>query len=254
MENSKKCSKCKKIKNFCDFYKRKNSLRSWCKDCEKKYDIKKKQENPNYTKEYYQKNKEYYKKYRQENKEKIKIKRKIYEQKPEVKKRIREYRKTHKRNKEKIKIKSKIYYQKNREKILKKDKIYRKNNKSKINKYQRKYRKDKRKVNVCFKLRNNISNLIRTRLKNHLLSKKGKSTFSFLPYTIDEFKQHLEKQFTKGMSWDNYGYYGWHIDHIKPDSLFNYKSVEDKEFQECWALKNLQPMWAKENIKKGNKY
>ena len=46
--------------------------------------------------------------------------------------------------------------------------------------------------------------------------------------------KHLEKQFTKGMTWENHG--KWHIDHVIPDSHFKYINVEDKEFQECWAL------------------
>ena len=54
------------------------------------------------------------------------------------------------------------------------------------------------------------------------------------------------------MTWDNYGSYWW-IDHIKPRSLFKYEKPEDKEFKECWALKNLQPMEKIANIKKGNK-
>lgn len=53
------------------------------------------------------------------------------------------------------------------------------------------------------------------------------------------------------MSWDNYG--EWHIDHKIPDCKFNYISVNDKEFQKCWALKNLQPLWAIENLRKGSK-
>lgn len=85
----------------------------------------------------------------------------------------------------------------------------------------------------------------------HLLSKNGKSTFTFLPYTIDDLIEHLERLFTVGMTWDNYGY--WHIDHKIPDSSFNYKNVEDEEFQKCWALENLQPLWAEDNIKKGYK-
>lgn len=82
-------------------------------------------------------------------------------------------------------------------------------------------------------------------------SKRGKSTFDFLPYTIDDLVKRLEKQFAGGMTWNNYG--KWHIDHIKPDCSFDYKSTEDKEFQECLALNNLQPLWAIDNFKKGAK-
>ena len=55
------------------------------------------------------------------------------------------------------------------------------------------------------------------------------------------------------MSWENYGSY-WHIDHIKPDSRFIYESVEDIEFKKCWALSNLQPLKAEDNLKKSNKW
>ena len=64
--------------------------------------------------------------------------------------------------------------------------------------------------------------------------------------------EHLEKLFETWMTWGNYG--KWHIDHIKPRSLFNYEKPEDKDFQECWALKNLQPLEASENLKKFNHY
>jgi hypothetical protein len=55
------------------------------------------------------------------------------------------------------------------------------------------------------------------------------------------------------MTMENYGSY-WHIDHIKPRSLFTYTSIEDEQFKKCWALSNLQPLEALENIRKGNKY
>jgi hypothetical protein len=54
------------------------------------------------------------------------------------------------------------------------------------------------------------------------------------------------------MSWDNYG--RWHVDHIKPMVSFNIKEPTDKEFQECWSLKNLQPLWGEDNLSKGSKY
>jgi len=65
----------------------------------------------------------------------------------------------------------------------------------------------------------------------------------------DEMKKHLEKQFTDGMSWDNYGLHGWHIDHISPLSL----STTLNDLLEKAHYTNLQPLWAKDNIKKSNK-
>ncbi len=53
------------------------------------------------------------------------------------------------------------------------------------------------------------------------------------------------------MSFENYG--EWHIDHVVPASNFSYDSFEDKEFKDCWALSNLQPLWAEENLKKGDR-
>ena len=71
-------------------------------------------------------------------------------------------------------------------------------------------------------------------------------------YTVDELKQHLEKQFNDGMTWELFVNGKIHIDHKIPKSIFNFRSVHDLDFKRCWALKNLQPMWAKENIKKAD--
>ena len=52
------------------------------------------------------------------------------------------------------------------------------------------------------------------------------------------------------MSWDNYG--EWHIDHIRPMASFNLQ--EQEEQLKCCHYTNLQPLWAEENLRKGNKY
>ena len=62
---------------------------------------------------------------------------------------------------------------------------------------------------------------------------------------------HLAKQFAEGMTWDNYG--KWHVDHIIPKSFFKFGDTKDGGFQQCWALSNLQPLWASENCSKGAK-
>jgi len=76
--------------------------------------------------------------------------------------------------------------------------------------------------------------------------------FKILGYTRKELKNHLEKQFTKDMTWKAFRNGDIHIDHIKPQSLFNLKDIND--VKECWSLNNLQPLWAKDNIVKSNKY
>lgn len=73
-----------------------------------------------------------------------------------------------------------------------------------------------------------------------------------LGYTKEELKNHLEKQFTNNMNWKDFRNGKIHIDHIKPQSLFNLKDIND--IKECWSLDNLQPLWAKDNIRKSNKY
>ena len=68
---------------------------------------------------------------------------------------------------------------------------------------------------------------------------------------MEKLKKHLEKQFQKGMTWNNYGMYGWHIDHIIPCSAFNLNL--ESEQRKCFNYTNLQPLWAIDNIKKGDK-
>jgi len=51
------------------------------------------------------------------------------------------------------------------------------------------------------------------------------------------------------MNWQNYG--KWHIDHVKPLSIFDI--TNEKELYVACNFKNLQPMWALENITNGNR-
>jgi len=83
-------------------------------------------------------------------------------------------------------------------------------------------------------------------------SKAGRRTFDLLGYTVDELRRHLEAKFQDGMTWDNYGPV-WHIDHILPLSLFEYSTPDCAGFKAAWALANLQPLWARENISKGGR-
>lgn len=69
-----------------------------------------------------------------------------------------------------------------------------------------------------------------------------------LGYSRDELMQHLERQFLRGMTWDNYG--EWHIDHIVPLSSFSITDSRSPELAAAWALTNLRPLWARDNILK----
>lgn len=112
-------------------------------------------------------------------------------------------------------------------------------------KCQRAYLKEHKMSETQRKLHVNMRRSILYYIKN----KNRISWIKLLGYNVESLKRHLEKRFSKGMTWGNYG--KWHIDHIKPVSAFTFSSYTDIQFQQCWALENLQPLWAKENISKG---
>jgi hypothetical protein len=100
-----------------------------------------------------------------------------------------------------------------------------------------------------------IRQSIATSVRRALLGdKESKRTFEILGYTLEELMAHLEAQFLPGMSWENYEYRGWHIDHKRPQSSFRFTSISDHDFKECWSLSNLQPMWWRDNIVKGSRW
>ena len=70
--------------------------------------------------------------------------------------------------------------------------------------------------------------------------------------TSDQLKQHIESKFQVGMSWSNHGLHGWHIDHIRPLSSFDLLDPQQKA--QASHFTNLQPLWAKDNMKKHAKY
>lgn len=101
---------------------------------------------------------------------------------------------------------------------------------------------------------NKIAGIIRCRtsseIKKHLGNKKTKS-IKLLGCSIEYLKSHLESKFYGEMCWENYGSY-WHIDHIRPCSSFDLSKKEEQE--KCFHYSNLQPLTAKENLKKGSKF
>ena len=69
--------------------------------------------------------------------------------------------------------------------------------------------------------------------------------------TSDEYRAHMEKQFTKRMTWDNYGTY-WHDDHIRPMASFDWSDPEQR--RQCEHYTNKQPLEAKKNIAKSDSW
>lgn len=98
-------------------------------------------------------------------------------------------------------------------------------------------------------------NLIRQIIKTFKDSKfKKLHTHDLLCCTSLFLKQHIEKQFTEGMSWDNYGNKigQWSIDHIIPRSFFNEYLTDITEQKLCFHYGNLRPMWHHENMRKSD--
>lgn len=159
---------------------------------------------------------------------------------------------------------NKQYYRDNKDKIYKKKQKYRKKNRAKINDYKKKYNRNKYNNDLNFKLRTIVSKSIRRMLKTNDSSKNNESSLDYLPFTIQELKNHLESQFETWMTWDNWGVYDpktwddndsstwtWQIDHIMPHSKFSYTNMNDDSFKECWSLSNLRPLSAKQNVLDG---
>jgi len=214
---TKICSKCGEEKNISDYReckrRGKETIRGECLMCEKKYRI-----------EYYYKNN------------------------TDIRAKARKF---YKENKESELIRRKNHYNKNREKELLRMKIWRQENKEYFIEYDKKHRKtyenDKLKNNHMFRLSKNLRRRISLFLKTNNLSKKN-TTFDIIGCTPEYLKEHIEKQFTEGMSWELIGKH-IHIDHIIP--LCSAKTEE--EIYKLCHYSNLQPLWAKDNLLKGTK-
>lgn len=122
----------------------------------------------------------------------------------------------------------------------------------KYREYARSYFREKYKEeyhsNPQLKIANNLRKRLRTSLKENKGIRIG-SAIRDLGCSISELKAHLETRFKEGMSWENYG--SWHIDHIKPLSKFDL--TDRSQFLEVCHYTNLQPLWAYENMSKGNR-
>ena len=155
------------------------------------------------------------------------------------------------------------YYLKNKNKISKKNKSksdtqkaqhkdyckkYYKQNKKRISKKKAQYVSHKYKTDTVYRFMHNMKSRIRIAIKG---ATKTANTKTLLGCTGEQARRHLESQFTDGMSWDNYGLHGWHIDHIIPCASFDLSDPEQQ--RQCFHYTNLQPLWAKDNLEKSAK-
>lgn len=229
----KTCSKCKVEKELSEFNKdrrARNGLQSKCKSCEKEYSEANKERIKERKKEYYKSNKERINESRKE----------YYQANKEYFKKYRE--EWYQTNKEKLKERYKEYRQANKERKKEIDKKYRQDNKERINEYRR----NRKQTDPLFKMRCNLASRTSKVFKRQGYRKTSK-TQEMLGVDWEVCKAHIERQFTKGMNWDNQG--EWHIDHIIPLASAN----NEVELKKLCHYTNLQPLWAEENLSKSDK-
>lgn len=106
----------------------------------------------------------------------------------------------------------------------------------------------RRKTDPVFKLKQQLRIRLNTALKRGSIKS---SAVKNLGCSIEEFKVYLESKFKPGMTWENWTINGWHIDHIIPLASFDFSDPE--QVLVACNFKNLQPLWAAENLKKGAK-
>lgn len=185
------------------------------------------------------------KEYNEKNQERVRIRSNQYYANNKEKK--QEYQTKHREEKSQYDA---IYYEKNKSKILQNKTVYR--NRDQYRQQAREWYNNKYENDPIFKLKH----LFRVRFSK-LFKGKDKTNMikEYLGCSYEELIVYIESLWTEGMSWDNYGFYGWHVDHKRPLASFDY-SDENKErsLREAWHHTNLQPLWAKENLSKGSKY
>lgn len=260
----KKCPHCQQTQPLEQFGKNKTTkdgLSCWCKSCQKKSDKKYYKQNQKQIltkkKRYYTDNKaeilDYKRQYRNDNLDKEKAREAKSREKHKEKRRLKaaQYRSEHP---EQRKQTDQQYYQKNKDKIKQRATEYYQEHKQEINQKRKIQKHNRYKNDVQFRLQN----VLRKRLNEALKAdQKTGSAIKDLGCSIDQLKLYLENQFVphpitgEMMTWENWSRNGWHIDHVIPLSSFNLADRE--QLVRAVHYTNLQPLWAIDNLKKGNK-
>jgi hypothetical protein len=252
----KTCRDCKVEKEFTEFRKRKSSkdgFRNQCKKCLSIKSRKWRKENQykilENRKKDYEKNKERYKRKAKEwvenNKERVRKRAKDYYKKNEL--RIKEWNRQYQiDSKDKVLEYRKVYYETNKNIICKKTREYYNKNKVKVKIYSKEYAKERKKTDTLFKMKCNLRTRTWSAFKRKGY-KKTSQTQDMLGVDWEVCKAHIERQFKKGMKWRNHG--EWHIDHIIPLA----SAKNEKELRKLCYYRNLQPLWAVDNLNKSDK-
>ena len=215
----KTCSKCGENKEFSYFYNNKVSKDGKRPDCIECVKANRHTESHRQLRRKYQQSSEY------------KAKRDEYRKRPEI--REKEYKR------------QKAYLQ--RPDVADRRAAY--FQRKDVKQRRREYEKERRK-NPHWRIAGSMSKAISKALKVVGETKRRRHWEDIVGYTKEELVTHLENQFQPGMTWDNYG--EWHVDHIVPTAHFDITSVDCDELKKCWALSNLQPLWAADNIRKSD--
>lgn len=164
---------------------------------------------------------------------------------------IRAYRKSYKdKNSDRIVELRKEDYAKNRDAILARNKRWYVRNRDSIVIRQTARDRKRASTDPAFKYTKMLRNRIVEVLKRQNAI-KFQPTKELIGCDREFLRKWIESKFTEGMTWENHGYRGWHIDHKKPCASFD---LTDREQQrKCFHYSNLQPLWAKENQRKGDR-
>lgn len=150
------------------------------------------------------------------------------------------------RHPDKGRLRSAAYNEANRDLINAKARA--RNRTEKRREYIRQWEAKKAATDPAFVLNRRMKQAVRVSLKG---GKNGSPWEALVGYTVADLRAHLERQFVKGMGWENMG--DWHVDHVLPKACFNFTNADDPEFRACWAITNLRPLWDVENYSKGAK-
>ena len=158
------------------------------------------------------------------------------------------------RNKEAVKARAKLASEEVKRRKRERTKKWRAANRERVSDWNRQWLKKnperiaKYRKQAESKPINRITHNLRRRLRE-FLKLCGKRTSAFFGCTGAQLKAHIEAQFTKGMSWENYGQ--WHVDHVVPCAAFDL--TDPRHAAICFNWQNLQPLWAKDNMDKSDK-
>jgi hypothetical protein len=215
------------------------------------------------------------KEYRLLNKEKIALEKKNdYEANPEKHK--TRHKRWYLKNRDKVAAYWQEYYHANKDILISNAAQWRQNNIEIARERVNKYVMTRYKTDPMFKLRRSISTTINKMLNSNGETKRGASIAQYLDWGIEDLFLHLESLFSHPdnltsdgkiwMTWENRGVYDpktwndndpgtwtWQLDHIVPQSLTPYASMTDDNFRKTWALPNLRPLSAKQNVLDGNR-